>query len=155
MGSPREGLLRPRPHIYHFSAGPSKASREPPWASVPNIRGLGPPPASNPPRPTGRASLVEISLFLFSRGFARGDKSTLAAFPTHSAPAEVERSTDRAELGEADVFHSSSFLERKGGAGIWEQIARIGGRLSYPVRKAKVSRGNDNSFRAVFAYMRF
>jgi len=53
-------------------------------------------------------SLVEISLFLFPRGFARGDKLAPAAFPAYPLPVEAKHLADWAKFA---VRYISFFVE--------------------------------------------
>lgn len=55
-------------------------------------------PLSFPPYQTSRVSLVEISLFLFSRGFARGDKSVRPLFQRIHCRPGLKHSVDRAKF---------------------------------------------------------
>jgi len=118
-GSPQEGLLRPRPHIYHLSAGPSEASGEISEVSVPNSLvhcparifslSLSPPLSLSSPSNQADELSWKISLFLFSHGFAGGDKSARALF---------QHATDRNwTFGEpSETCHPIHFVFRR----IWE-----------------------------------
>lgn len=114
-GSPQEGLLRPRPHIYHLSAGPSEASGEISEVSVPNslvhcparifsLSLLPPLSLSLPPR-TRRTSLVEkfhCFCFLMASPAAINRPGRFSS----TLPTETERSANRAKLA-SDTFRFS------------------------------------------------